>query len=248
MIVAIADKESTLDKIWRVALQFGYGGLAEWNEDDFMDASRGDDRVFITVTDDEGKVLGFWAIINRGNMVGEVHTCLSKEVRGELGVNLGIDATCVAFSKLGLRRITSYCPGDNKASLIYALKVGFKVDCKDEGGMSVSITRDEWYRKHGRSGEVFLALGKNFHDQLFGQLDKDLHPPDKNHDAAVGFTWLLAINGYPLEAEKFFNEWGAQFGYWPIKFLGATPSGALIATIGTHTILATGLNSIKIIS
>ena len=176
---------------------------------------------------DTSDILGFWTVTWKSSDVVEIHTCMTEECRGAKAIEAGKTGVNYIMTQTNATKLTSYCPENIPESYVFARKVGFRKDHKDNKGTTfVSMGVDDWLR----SGALkpFEKLGERFHEQLFDQLEQPLHEDDEMHNGAVGMTWFVASAGAgPAKAELLYNRWAAQFGYAPVQFL-CTPGGMAI--------------------
>jgi hypothetical protein len=103
----------------------------------------------------EGKVLGYFVLTPHKTLrhVYDVHTLLSKECRGIRALNVAEMGLDLVFNGLDCEILRSQCPDTNKASLLFALRMGFKPMTKEKDWMKngvlyesthVSMTREQW--------------------------------------------------------------------------------------------------------
>lgn len=91
-----------------------------------------------------------------------VHTCITPEFRGKIGIEYGKKSISYCFKALGMHKIISHIPGYNRRALIYALRCGFRKEgCLRETWKFnnilynvdiVGITKQEW-----------LWVGRRYH-------------------------------------------------------------------------------------
>lgn len=185
------------------------------------------DHQFVRV-DKNGQGVGFFHTVRKAPGIYEVHTNLTNDCRGSDALVAGRGGMALMFTRTDCRKLISYAPANIPEALAFSLQIGFKRDFiqakkwprdhQRHDLQFVSLTIQEWIRK---AHPDYAPIGEHFHQQLFSQLPHPLHAEDANHNGMVGLCCDIAIGGQlPEKAEAIYNEWAAQAGYEPGRYLG----------------------------
>ena len=95
----------------------------------------GDNHIPLVLLD--GQPVGCFLICAMGGGDFEVHTCLTRKIRGANAIEAGKLATTLLFKQPEIKRLVSNCPACLQESFWFARKVGFK---------PVGLSENKWMR------------------------------------------------------------------------------------------------------
>jgi hypothetical protein len=75
---------------------------------------------------DDGKPVGCFMCLAKGDGCLELHTMMTSACRGKAAVLAGKEFTRAALNLPGITRLTSFCPANMPETLLYARMVGWK--------------------------------------------------------------------------------------------------------------------------
>jgi RimJ/RimL family protein N-acetyltransferase len=173
---------------------------------------------------------GGFILISHGAGHYSVHSQFAAEGRGQHAIAAMRDGLDFMFTRTDAMRITSFCPDDNLATLMLALKGGARrLATKETDPMFGPGTVVEWdvvqWAKRSAANE---EDGKQFHELLEAAKQAEgstlpVHDDHPEHDRMVGAATKMCRRGQARKGVILYNLWAGAAGYMPISLLAENP-------------------------